>query len=231
MPFPALLLIIGEALLFGLATGTAVGLGVLVVTTLYESLRGKTVAVIGERSAGKTTLSTFLSNGTIPEKYEQTLSERRLDGRTINLAELNLTIAEINDVPGDKEFYNKWKEAVVRSDVVYILSRADKLVSSETARKRTLADVRHVCGWIAEHPGKKVFFVGTHCDLIPEYVALGPDKRGDFQDSFFRTEELREVALRLREAKAALILGSLKDQRSIQQVVHRSFQHIVEAKQ
>lgn len=231
MPFPVILLAIGEVILWGLAGGVVGGLaGALAVIAweaIAEALRGKRIAVVGERTAGKTTLATFLSNGSIPEKYEQTLSEKRVAGRTISLADLNLKVAEINDVPGDKDFYKQWKEAVVRSDVVYYLARADKVLSSGSTRKRVLADVRHLCGWLVENPGKQVFFIGTHCDLIPAYAALAPENRGDFQDTFFRHEEMREVALRLREANAALILGSLKGEKAIQQVVHQSFQKIV----
>lgn len=81
--------------------------------------------------------------------------------------------------------------------------------------------------WVKATPGKQVFFIGTHCDAIPEYTALSPANRGTFQDVFFKNEEMKEVALRLREINAGLILGSLKPEKSMQAVVHQSFQKIL----
>jgi GTPase SAR1 family protein len=221
------LLAIGEVILWAVAGGVAGALIGLAVEALVEALSGKSVAVIGERTAGKTTLAKFFSSGVLPEKYEQTLSENRLDGRTIQLSELKLKVSEINDVPGDKDFYKQWKEAVNRADIVYYLARADKALQSADTRKRILNDVKHLGTWSKENPGKRIFFVGTHCDLVPAYSKLSSADRGDFQDTFFKLEELREVALRLRELNAGLILGSLGTERGIQQVVHQSFQKIV----
>ena len=233
MPVPFIVLAVGEVLLWGLggaligaAGGALVGLA---VDALFGEIGQSSVAVIGERRAGKTTLAKFLSVGEIPEDYKQTLSEKRHEGRTIRLAELELHVSEINDVPGDKEYYKQWKAAVLKSDVVYYLARADKLLSHKATRKRVASDVRHLADWLGESPSKRLFFVGTHCDLIPEFQALTPENRGDFHDKFFKHPELREVALRLREADAGLILGSLKPERAMQQVVHQSFQKIISA--
>ena len=233
MPAPLIpiLLAVGEVVLWavagGVAGGVVGGLFGLAIGAVMEAFAGKSVAVVGERATGKTTLAQFLSTGEIPEEYEQTLDEKRHTGRTISLADLDLKVSEINDVPGDTEYYKQWKSAVVRSEVVYYLARADKIVKNQSTRARVLRDVKHLCGWLEENPGKHVFFVGTHCDLIPEYAALTPANRGDYQDRFFGLKEMREVALRLREVDAAMILGSLKPERAMQAVVHQSFQKVI----
>lgn len=230
MPGPAvipILLAVGEVVLWAFGGAVVGGLVGLAIGAVVEALEGKSVAVVGEREAGKTTLATFLSTGEIPEDYEQTLAEKRHDGRKIKLADLKLKVSEINDVPGDTEYYKQWKRAVERSHVVYYLARADKIMKSKKTRTRVLRDVKHLCGWLAENPGKHVFFVGTHCDLIPEYAALTPANRGDFQDRFFKLAEMGEVGMRLRDVDAALILGSLKPRRAMQAVVHQSFQQVV----
>jgi hypothetical protein len=222
-----ILLVVGEVLLLALAGGIAGGLFVLAVEAVMKKFAGKSIAVIGERATGKTTLAQFLSTGEIPEEYEQTLDEKRYTGRTIKLTDLNLKVTEINDVPGDSEYYKQWKSAVWNSEVVYYLARADKIVESEHTRARILRDVKHLCGWLEENPGKHLFFIGTHCDLIPEYVALTPANRGDYQDRFFKLNGMSEVALRLRDEDATMILGSLKPERAMQAVVHLSFQKVV----
>jgi len=226
-----ILLVVGEALLYivgGALGGVIVGSLVrLALEDVMKSFAGKRVAVIGERAAGKTTLAQFLSTGEIPEEYEQTLDEKRYTGRTIKLSDLELKVSEINDVPGDSEYYKQWKNAVSKSEVVYYLARADKIVKNERTRARVLRDVKHLCGWLDANPRKHVFFVGTHCDLIPEWVALTPANRGDYKDRFFKLKEMREVSLRLRDVDAAMILGSLNSERNMQAVVHLSFQKVV----
>ncbi len=227
-PLIPILWAVGEVVLVGLLSGVVGGLVGLAVGVVMDALAGKSVAVVGERAAGKTTLAQFLSTGEIPEDYEQTIGEKRHEGRKIRLADLDLKVSEINDVGGDTEYYKQWKRAVVRSDVVYYLARADKIMKSKKTRTRVVRDVKHLCGWLQENPGKHVFFIGTHCDLIPEYAALTPANRGDFQDRFFKLAEMREVGLRLREVDAVLILGSLKPERAMQAVVHQSFQKIIQ---
>jgi GTPase SAR1 family protein len=233
VPLPFIVLAVGEVLLWGLGgalVGVAGGrLAALAWETLFGEIAHSSVAVIGERRAGKSTLATFLSTGEIPEDYKQTLSEKCLEGRTIQLTELELNISEINDVPGDKEYYRQWEAAVVKSDVVFYLARADKMLKHKATRKRVSTDVRHLSDWLKESPGKRLFFIGTHCDLIPKFRELTPENQGDFHDKFFKNPELREVALRLREADAGLILGSLKPERAMQQVVHQAFQKIISA--
>jgi GTPase SAR1 family protein len=229
MPIPFIIGAIKAILYIGgcaLAGGVVGGVVGLVIGTLIEKLSGKVVTVIGERSSGKTTLATFLSSGEIPEEYEQTLAEKKFPGRTLKLSDLKLTINEITDLPGSKDFYNKWKAAVTKSHLVYYLARADWIMDKTETRKRVLADVKHLIGWLSESPGKTIFFVGTHCDLIPDYTKLTPANMGDFQDTFFKNEEMKEVALLLCNVDAAMILGSLVTERDIQRVVHQSFQKI-----
>lgn len=226
MPIPLILLGIGEVIVVALAGGIVGGFVGLAIGYLIENLMGKSVAVIGERASGKTTLATFLSTGVIPEEYEQTLSEQTLKGRKLKLSELKLKISEINDVPGDKEFYHKWKSAVTRSDLIYYLARADQIIEQTENRKRVHSDIKHLVGWLSENPGKKVFFIGTHCDLIPAYTKLTPATRGNFQDTFFKNEEMKEVSMMLCRVDAGMILGSLVTEKDIQRVVHQSFQKI-----
>lgn len=226
MPFPLILIAIGPFILAALGGGIGGLIVGLVIEVLIEKLTGKEVAIIGARRSGKTTLASYLSSGLIPENYEQTLGKNILPGRTLVLSDLKLKIYEINDVGGDKDYYKDWKEVVTKCEIVYYLANADEIMAKMETRKRVLADVKHLSGWLLENPGKKVFFIGTHCDLISAYTKLTPDNIGDFKDAFFKNEEMKEVALRLRAVDAGLILGSLATERAIQQVLHQSFQII-----
>ena len=223
MIIPLIIPILGWALLGGVGgTGVALAIGLF-----FDSMKGKSVAVLGERSSGKTTLAEFLSSGEIHEKYEQTLQESTLTGRTMKLGDLELEIQDINDVPGDKDFYNYWKTACLRSDFIFYLARADKVLSSSKTRDRIFNDIRHIKDWLVEHPEKRMVFIGTHCDLIPHFSSIKPDKLGDFQDAFFRNNEMRDVAILLREAQCSMILGSLRPERDLQILVHQVFRQIV----
>jgi GTPase SAR1 family protein len=74
--------------------------------------KGKRIAILGERAVGKTTLATFLSSGSIPEKYEQTLETRTVNARRFQLNELDLKVRQTRDVSGSKDAYSEWKKSI-----------------------------------------------------------------------------------------------------------------------
>lgn len=224
MPFPILYIVGG--LLFGAAALTVF---VLSLDELEEKVKGSAVAVIGPRTVGKTTLAKFLSSGKLATEYEQTVHDKTFKGRRISMEELELEICEINDVGGQKKYYPQWKRAVNRSDIVYYMARADWMMEKAEHRIRVLADVKHLCDWLGKAKSRKhVFFIATHCDLIPEYKKLTKANRGDFQDRFFESKDMREVRLRLQECNAHFMVASLKYKKSTHALVFESMRIILD---
>src|SRR5688500_16048996 len=114
MPLPLLILIgIGVA---SLLIGTAAGWDDIVLM-----LKGKKFAVLGARRVGKTSLTTFLSSGSIPAEYEQTLAPKKASARRFPLKDLDLKVKDTLEVSGDKAAYAEWKELHDQSHVVLYL--------------------------------------------------------------------------------------------------------------
>ena len=72
MPFPFILVGIGIAVVTALVGTTIVKWDAIVI-----ALQGKKLAVLGERGVGKTHLISFLTSGSLPAEYKQTLRQRR----------------------------------------------------------------------------------------------------------------------------------------------------------
>src|SRR5262249_21203756 len=92
-----------------------IGIGVvslLVGTTIavkwddiVVALKGKKLAVLGARGVGKTHLITFLSSGSIPAEYKQTIAPQKASSRRFQLKDLDLKMKDTLDVSGDKAAY------------------------------------------------------------------------------------------------------------------------------
>ena len=135
----------------------AVGAGVTVAALNWDkiivALKGKKLAVLGEKRVGKTRLIKFLTTGSIPREYDPTDYARGVTGHRFQLRELDLVIQNLKDVPGDKSKYASWKSAFNDADIVLYLLRVDQLMAGN---KRTEVRVREDMGqikrWLEEKP-------------------------------------------------------------------------------
>jgi GTPase SAR1 family protein len=194
------------------------------------ALKGKKLAVLGARTVGKTSLVTFLSSGSIPEKYRQTLAPEKASARRVQLKDLDLKVADTLDVPGSKDAYAEWKKLHDQSDVVLYLLRADRLIAGDAAvETRVRDDLRHIGGWLeARSPRPPLFIVGTHCDLDPEFASLSPDRRGDYIDKFHKLPIVSESVARGGGGQVAkVVLGSLKTIQDTEILVYQLFMQVV----
>jgi hypothetical protein len=93
MPF--FLILIGLAAL--LAGGAALNWDAVLM-----AWKGKRLAVLGARGVGKTHLIKFLTSGTIPAEYKQTVAPEKASARRFALGDLDLKVKDTLDVSGDK---------------------------------------------------------------------------------------------------------------------------------
>lgn len=193
---------------------------------LLIKLSGKKVAVIGQRAVGKTHLITFLSTGSIPTEYEQTLEATKSKQRRFQLQGLDLKLKPMIDVSGAKDAYKVWKKCVEESDIVLYLFRADLLYKDDEATQtRVIDDIHQIKQWIKNKKHSRRFFIiGTHCDLIPEYAALNKNTKGDFKDSIAKLDVVKEINQLVPSEE--MFLAAMNDQKGTEELIYKVFYQI-----
>lgn len=216
-----------------------IGIGVvsfLVGTTIVVkwddivvALKGKRLAVLGARGVGKTHLVKFLTTGSIPAEYKQTVAPEKASARRFQLKDLDLKVKDSLDVSGDKAAYAEWKELHDQADVVFYLLRADRLIAGDPdIESRVRDDMRHIGGWLeARSTRPRLFIIGTHCDFDPEFQSTSTDKVGDYIDKFRRLPIVAELVARAGGAhQAKVVLGSMKSVQDTEALVYQVFMQV-----
>lgn len=189
------------------------------------SFKGKRIAVLGARGVGKTHLIKFLTSGSIPPDYKQTLLPEKTAARRLQLKELDLKIKDTLDVSGDKAAYAEWKELHDQSDLVFYLLRADRLIAGDiNVESRVRDDLRHIGGWLeARSPRPRFFIIGTHCDFDSEFATFA-DRMGDYVDKFRTLPIVSELVAHGGGSKETkVILGSMKSEQDTEALVYQIF--------
>ena len=197
---------------------------------IIKALKGKKLAVLGERKAGKTTLIKFLKEGSIPEKYEATNHPEKISGGRFQLKELRLVFKDMIDVPGRREF--DWEKTTKDADIVLYLLRVDRLMRGHIpTENRVRKDIEQIKRWLDDHPKNfPLFVIGTHCDLTkPDLTKLQPDQTGDYEDKVREIPVIQKIELLGGgKKKVTLLLGSLKSKDTTEILVYRLLQRILE---
>ena len=179
------------------------------------ALKGKRLAVLGARGVGKTHILNFLTSGSIPVKYKQTLAPDKSPPRRFQLKELDLKFTDTRDVSGTDDAYAEWKKLHDESDIVFYLLRADRLLAGDTnVEERVRKDLKHIGQWLEDRgPSRPDFFiVGTHCDLDCEFAGLTDKKYGDYHDNFCKLPIMKELWSSLvfrKQSQTMALLSSL----------------------
>lgn len=193
------------------------------------ALKGKRLAVLGARGVGKTHLLKFLTSGSIPADYKQTVAPEKAPSRRFHLDGLDLKVKESLDVSGDKAAYAEWKELHDQADVVFYLLRADRLIAGDrNVEQRVRDDMRHIGGWLETRRSRPHFFIiGTHCDFDSEFLSTSPENIGDYVDKFRRLPVVTEIVARGGGAQQAkVVLGSMKTVQTTEALVYKIFMQV-----
>jgi len=196
---------------------------------IVVALKGKRLAVLGARGVGKTHLIKFLTSGSIPSEYKQTVAPEKAKAKRFQLKDLDLKVKDTLDVSGDKAAYAEWKELHDQADVVFYLLRADRLIAGDAhVERRVRDDLRHIGGWLeARAPRPRFFIIGTHCDFDSEFVGLSADKIGDYVDKFRKLPIVSELVARGGGAQQAkVVLGSMKSVQDTEALVYQIFMQV-----
>lgn len=199
---------------------------------IVKALRGKKLAVLGERKVGKTSLLKFLAEGSIPEEYEATNESGEIvRGRRFKLRDLKLAIKDTRDVPGRRGY--DWEKIIKGADIVLYLLRVDRLMEGHRpTESRVQKDISQIKRWLDTNPQKKfpLFVIGTHCDLTdPDLTTLPADQIGAYEDKVREMSIFQEIVLRGGgEREVTLMLGSLKSEATTEVLVYHLFKRIEE---
>jgi hypothetical protein len=203
---------------------------------------GKRVAVLGPRAAGKTTLQTYLREGTIVATYEPTLSAteagygrrevKELPGAERKQGVGKVAVKKGRDVPGDsKANQAAWREQALEYDVVLYLFDAHKVLNGARAMaNRIVYDCDLIGGFLEQRLSDggslpKAAIVGTHCDLDDAYQ---PPNKGTAHMAYWAKVTSRKAVTEAQEnlSKAyddpvPVVVGSLKDAESAGELTWR----------
>lgn len=196
---------------------------------IQVALKGKRLAVLGARGVGKTHLLNFVTTGSLPTEYKQTVAPEKGSGRRFQLKDLDLKVKDTLDLSGDKAAYAEWKELHTNADVVFYLLRADRLIAGDRdVEARVRDDLKHIGKWLeARNPRPHFFIIGTHCDLDEEFRSTSADKIGDYYDKFQQLPIIAELtghAGSRQQAKVAL--GSMKTVQGTEALVYDVFKQV-----
>ncbi len=199
---------------------------------IVRLLKGKTIAVLGARGVGKTHLISFLSKGSIPREYIQTLAPVKFSGKKFKLEDLSLKLQDMVDVPGDQVAYGVWKEVFDNADLVFYLFRVDKVKNNETSEiNRIISDAKQINLWLEEKKKDtpRVLLIGTFCDQDQEYKESSPATKGTYQDKIMKLVKIKQLVNYINPEW--WILGSMEDLLSTEELVARILKALQTLKQ
>lgn len=171
--------------------------------SLIISLKGKRVAVLGERNVGKTVLLKFLASGEVPDEYMQTVLTEKVKGKRFAMGDLKLDLKETRDVPGGHDAIEEWKALHDEADIVLYLVNAQQV-----NQQRIKRDLEKLESWSkVREPQPKLVVIVTHMDLDPTYVVTPASGLGHFRDRFVKLN--LDAGLSKLSHRPSIILGSL----------------------
>jgi energy-coupling factor transporter ATP-binding protein EcfA2 len=192
-------------------------------------MKGKKIAVLGERGVGKTTLLKYMEKGILIERYKQTIDKKQIEKKRIKLGDLDIYLRKTDDVSGSKDAYGVWKNIFDSSDLILYIVRTNELLNlNPTTEKRCQEDLGQIHGWIKESKAKKQFFiVGNHWSSDPEFQKLTPDTMGNYVDRFRALPVVKKMTqLAGGSATVKVALGSLATERDADYLITRIFEQV-----
>jgi GTPase SAR1 family protein len=196
--------------------GGVVAAGIIGTAFLVRRTRGKSLAILGPRKAGKTNLTTFLHSGEIPRGYKPTVLRELAQGKHrvpgtgrrlmfgIKMNDLSLKLTMLDNPgmtpEGDLTNLRTWQESAQNSEVICYLVNVVQL-RNDDYWKVALNGARHIARWDEDGPRRRLLIL-THCDLDP---AWSPDT----PDAISGRNEVIELRKNLKAEN--ILMGSTKD--------------------
>lgn len=183
------------------------------VTANWDSIviwwKGKKVGILGAEESGKTTLLSFLKEGSIPTEYDETLGAIPSKAKRVKIRDLELLLQAGKDVGGRRRARDQnWRDIVLESDIILYLIRAHEL-DQRSLTERIREDAEMIEGWIREREKPPtIAIVGTHADCDERFLSAS---RKELENLFEQNDEIRRLVVLFGGSQRTLVLlGSLK---------------------
>jgi GTPase SAR1 family protein len=212
--------------------GVAAAVGVIGTVVLVRRAHGKSLAILGPRQAGKTTLATFLQSGEIPRGYRPTVLRTTVHGRQqvpgtgrriwlgIKMRDVALKLTMLDNpgmTPyGDLTKLRMWQESVKNADLICYLVDVTQLRQGAYGQVAQNG-ARHIVRWDEDGSHRRLLIL-THCDLDAAWAQGDPDK-------ITGRSEVKELLQQLKAEN--VIIGSLKDESGTRDLTYDLLQVLV----
>lgn len=202
--------------------------GGAVAYALRDKTEGKTLAILGARRTGKTTLTRYIAEGVLGSEYKETLVSDVYKGRTVQLdGSRVLHVADLKDVSGDRDSWAEWERRVKQSDVVLYLMRSSWLREREPAHlERCRRDLQQIEAWLSEEPEEnrpQVQAIISFCDQDSEWQSVDPaERQGSYVRSLLDGAALRPTLNMIQKhTDVRYTTGHLADETAAEELLRR----------
>lgn len=188
-----------------LATLATAGTAYVCRHDILAILRGRAMAVLGQRGVGKTVLFAFLTTGNVVTDYTPSRGSSpvgRGKHRTKNTNADNLYVARSVDVSGDDASTAAWRHAFERAAAderglcLYLVDASKILAEDEKHIERIRMDMDRIFDWSAKAPlrsSPRIAIVATHIDLVNAWSRGSATRRASIEDSLRQHEVFSPV--------------------------------------
>lgn len=182
----------------------------------------KTIAVLGGRGVGKTTLIQYFATQKISESHEQTFLTA-YDDMTVKIGNLTLKIKGGCDVGGSANLRGKWREQIQETDIIFYIIDISRIIGDGKDPdyiKNTQQDILDIKDAINNRRDKqgniKVMILATHADKCPEFYS----DRSSLEQKVVKSQVVETAEIAFGGSKyCQVIIGSLKDTKEAEKLV------------
>lgn len=182
----------------------------------------KTIAVLGGRGVGKTTLIHYFATKQITT-HEQT-DKKHYGDMTVKIDDLTLKIKGGYDVGGSSFQRPEWRKQIDESDIIFYIMDISRVLGQGKDPNyihNTLQDINDIKKHIndrrtAQKGNIKVMILATHADKCPEFYS----DRANFEKKVARSQVIETAEIAFGGSKdCKVLLGSLKDTKEAEKLV------------
>ena len=139
-----------------------------VLNAFNRFFKGKKIVVLGSKATGKTTLQTFLREGRVVTKYEETLVEN-LPANTYYGTDFKFHLKKGKDIGGSDTYKSYWEKLIKGSDYCFYLFNTYDIYANNKRAILYMSDYLPHIAKICNDNNVKLLVVGNFTDKITNF--------------------------------------------------------------